>query len=180
MSAVKLATVGFHSADHPWISPNLQLGLVAVTRGWVANCRQIDPLPQQPPFDWPTPRAHTLTPTSLKKCSYKIGSFGGMHIVRTSGCTDVSSLLRQKWQRRFFVLYEHGCLRFALDESVSRPSSARAFHPARAWLGWIATGSRKWEVGIPRKLGVKPRWFVFGETGWRPLSWLAPRLRVLS
>lgn len=25
----------------------------------------------------------------------------------------------QKWQRRFFVLYEHGCLRFALDESVS-------------------------------------------------------------
>uniref|UniRef100_A0A673ILN6 Myosin phosphatase Rho-interacting protein-like n=2 Tax=Sinocyclocheilus rhinocerous TaxID=307959 RepID=A0A673ILN6_9TELE len=25
----------------------------------------------------------------------------------------------QKWQRRFFVLYEHGCLRFALDESPS-------------------------------------------------------------
>uniref|UniRef100_A0A673ILP2 Myosin phosphatase Rho-interacting protein-like n=1 Tax=Sinocyclocheilus rhinocerous TaxID=307959 RepID=A0A673ILP2_9TELE len=24
-----------------------------------------------------------------------------------------------KWQRRFFVLYEHGCLRFALDESPS-------------------------------------------------------------
>uniref|UniRef100_A0A8C2ZD42 Myosin phosphatase Rho interacting protein n=1 Tax=Cyclopterus lumpus TaxID=8103 RepID=A0A8C2ZD42_CYCLU len=27
--------------------------------------------------------------------------------------------LTQKWQRRFFVLYEHGCLRFALDESPS-------------------------------------------------------------
>ncbi|KAM4525779.1 myosin phosphatase Rho-interacting protein isoform 4-T4 [Fundulus diaphanus] len=25
----------------------------------------------------------------------------------------------RKWQRRFFVLYEHGCLRFALDESPS-------------------------------------------------------------
>uniref|UniRef100_A0A673I5A2 Myosin phosphatase Rho-interacting protein-like n=1 Tax=Sinocyclocheilus rhinocerous TaxID=307959 RepID=A0A673I5A2_9TELE len=28
-------------------------------------------------------------------------------------------VLHFKWQRRFFVLYEHGCLRFALDESPS-------------------------------------------------------------
>jgi len=25
----------------------------------------------------------------------------------------------QKWQRRFFILYEHGLLRYALDEMVS-------------------------------------------------------------
>ncbi|XP_062416259.1 myosin phosphatase Rho-interacting protein isoform X3 [Pungitius pungitius] len=31
----------------------------------------------------------------------------------------VSNLCLMKWQRRFFVLYEHGCLRFALDESPS-------------------------------------------------------------
>lgn len=28
-------------------------------------------------------------------------------------------VLLQKWQRRFFVLYEHGLLRYALDEMVS-------------------------------------------------------------
>lgn len=28
-------------------------------------------------------------------------------------------LLLQKWQRRFFILYEHGLLRYALDEMVS-------------------------------------------------------------
>lgn len=26
----------------------------------------------------------------------------------------------QKWQRRFFILYEHGLLRYALDEMVSK------------------------------------------------------------
>lgn len=34
-------------------------------------------------------------------------------------CSYNVFLFWQKWQRRFFVLYEHGCLRFALDESVS-------------------------------------------------------------
>lgn len=28
-------------------------------------------------------------------------------------------LIMQKWQRRFFILYEHGLLRYALDEMVS-------------------------------------------------------------
>lgn len=38
------------------------------------------------------------------------------------GYSDCIHFFWQKWQRRFFVLYEHGCLRFALDESVSNAS----------------------------------------------------------
>uniref|UniRef100_A0A673I406 Myosin phosphatase Rho-interacting protein-like n=1 Tax=Sinocyclocheilus rhinocerous TaxID=307959 RepID=A0A673I406_9TELE len=34
-------------------------------------------------------------------------------------CANSLKRSRKKWQRRFFVLYEHGCLRFALDESPS-------------------------------------------------------------
>lgn len=30
------------------------------------------------------------------------------------------SCIIQKWQRRFFILYEHGLLRYALDEMVSK------------------------------------------------------------
>lgn len=30
----------------------------------------------------------------------------------------------QKWQRRFFILYEHGLLRYALDEMVSAAMEA--------------------------------------------------------
>lgn len=33
----------------------------------------------------------------------------------------------QKWQRRFFILYEHGLLRYALDEMVSKVLSALSF-----------------------------------------------------
>ncbi|KAL4617873.1 plectin-like isoform X1 [Arapaima gigas] len=32
--------------------------------------------------------------------------------------------LNQKWQRRFFILYEHGLLRYALDEMVCVPDPA--------------------------------------------------------
>ncbi len=39
-----------------------------------------------------------------------------------SDYSDSMYFFGQKWQRRFFVLYEHGCLRFALDESVSNAS----------------------------------------------------------
>lgn len=34
-----------------------------------------------------------------------------------SCCLDF--FLLQKWQRRFFLLYEHGLLRYALDDMVS-------------------------------------------------------------
>lgn len=35
----------------------------------------------------------------------------------------------QKWQRRFFVLYEHGSLSFALDELVSNCSDSETTTP---------------------------------------------------
>lgn len=35
------------------------------------------------------------------------------------GITVVFFFFFQKWQRRFFILYEHGLLRYALDEMVS-------------------------------------------------------------
>lgn len=46
-------------------------------------------------------------------------------------------LLLQKWQRRFFILYEHGLLRYALDEMVSaaqwrRVAGFRLWGSARA------------------------------------------------
>ena len=39
------------------------------------------------------------------------------------------SVVTQKWQRRFFVLYEHGLLRYALDEMVSDPTALHQFTP---------------------------------------------------
>ncbi|MEQ2212786.1 hypothetical protein XENOCAPTIV_004995 [Xenoophorus captivus] len=42
---------------------------------------------------------------------------GSTTLVFTADTTEIYSLFL-KWQRRFFVLYEHGCLRFALDESA--------------------------------------------------------------
>ncbi|XP_007562131.1 myosin phosphatase Rho-interacting protein-like [Poecilia latipinna] len=49
----------------------------------------------------------------------------------------------RKWQRRFFVLYEHGCLRFALDESVSENSSHFGFVEASSWLKlWVVDSLR--------------------------------------
>ncbi|XP_014827672.1 PREDICTED: myosin phosphatase Rho-interacting protein-like [Poecilia mexicana] len=49
----------------------------------------------------------------------------------------------RKWQRRFFVLYEHGCLRFALDESVSGNSSHFGFVEASSWLKlWVVDSLR--------------------------------------
>uniref|UniRef100_A0A4W6E7L7 Myosin phosphatase Rho interacting protein n=1 Tax=Lates calcarifer TaxID=8187 RepID=A0A4W6E7L7_LATCA len=46
-----------------------------------------------------------------------------LHLLTDQDLTQVKSGFKvfymSKWQRRFFVLYEHGCLRFALDESPS-------------------------------------------------------------
>ncbi|XP_064423738.1 GRIP and coiled-coil domain-containing protein 2 isoform X2 [Latimeria chalumnae] len=44
--------------------------------------------------------------------------YGGWLCLAPEG-TDFDNPMQRsrKWQRRFFVLYEHGCLRFALDES---------------------------------------------------------------
>uniref|UniRef100_A0AAX7SPY0 PH domain-containing protein n=1 Tax=Astatotilapia calliptera TaxID=8154 RepID=A0AAX7SPY0_ASTCA len=46
--------------------------------------------------------------------------YGGWLCLAPEG-TDFDNPMQRsrKWQRRFFVLYEHGCLRFALDESPS-------------------------------------------------------------
>uniref|UniRef100_A0A8C9TQ07 Myosin phosphatase Rho interacting protein n=1 Tax=Scleropages formosus TaxID=113540 RepID=A0A8C9TQ07_SCLFO len=46
--------------------------------------------------------------------------YGGWLCLAPEG-TDFDNPVQRsrKWQRRFFVLYEHGCLRFALDESPS-------------------------------------------------------------
>ncbi|XP_068616065.1 myosin phosphatase Rho-interacting protein-like [Brachionichthys hirsutus] len=45
----------------------------------------------------------------------------GLKLVFSEGHISIMAALKGpvKWQRRFFVLYEHGCLRFALDESPS-------------------------------------------------------------
>lgn len=40
-------------------------------------------------------------------------------LVGTASMDPPLCLLLQKWQRRFFILYEHGLLRYALDEMVS-------------------------------------------------------------
>lgn len=50
-------------------------------------------------------------------CPSSVGCSSG---VPSGACCDPPCcLLLQKWQRRFFILYEHGLLRYALDEMVS-------------------------------------------------------------
>lgn len=39
--------------------------------------------------------------------------------VTMSVIQELFYFFQQKWQRRFFILYEHGLLRYALDEMVS-------------------------------------------------------------
>ncbi|XP_049419813.1 myosin phosphatase Rho-interacting protein isoform X1 [Epinephelus fuscoguttatus] len=60
---------------------------------------------------------HLLTDQDLTQAK---PIYGGWLCLAPEG-TDFDNPLQRsrKWQRRFFVLYEHGCLRFALDESPS-------------------------------------------------------------
>ncbi|XP_053366912.1 myosin phosphatase Rho-interacting protein isoform X2 [Clarias gariepinus] len=60
---------------------------------------------------------HLLTDTDLNQAK---PIYGGWLCLAPEG-TDFDNPMQRsrKWQRRFFVLYEHGCLRFALDESPS-------------------------------------------------------------
>ncbi|KAJ3607916.1 hypothetical protein NHX12_024967 [Muraenolepis orangiensis] len=60
---------------------------------------------------------HLLTDQDLTQAK---PIYGGWLCLAPEG-TDFDNPMQRsrKWQRRFFVLYEHGCLRFALDESVS-------------------------------------------------------------
>ncbi|XP_068615724.1 myosin phosphatase Rho-interacting protein-like, partial [Brachionichthys hirsutus] len=60
---------------------------------------------------------HLLTDQDLTQAK---PVYGGWLCLAPEG-TDFENPLQRsrKWQRRFFVLYEHGCLRFALDESPS-------------------------------------------------------------
>uniref|UniRef100_A0A672Q1K7 Myosin phosphatase Rho-interacting protein-like n=1 Tax=Sinocyclocheilus grahami TaxID=75366 RepID=A0A672Q1K7_SINGR len=62
---------------------------------------------------------HLLTDQDLNQAK---PIYGGWLCLAPEG-TDFDNPMQRsrKWQRRFFVLYEHGCLRFALDESVSLP-----------------------------------------------------------
>uniref|UniRef100_A0A671V4H1 Myosin phosphatase Rho interacting protein n=1 Tax=Sparus aurata TaxID=8175 RepID=A0A671V4H1_SPAAU len=63
---------------------------------------------------------HLLTDQDLTQAK---PIYGGWLCLAPEG-TDFDNPMQRsrKWQRRFFVLYEHGCLRFALDESVSNAS----------------------------------------------------------
>ncbi|XP_051968236.1 myosin phosphatase Rho-interacting protein-like isoform X1 [Xyrauchen texanus] len=58
---------------------------------------------------------HLLTDQDLNQAK---PIYGGWLCLAPEG-TDFDNPMQRsrKWQRRFFVLYEHGCLRFALDES---------------------------------------------------------------
>ncbi|XP_077959124.1 myosin phosphatase Rho-interacting protein isoform X1 [Gasterosteus aculeatus] len=60
---------------------------------------------------------HLLTDQDLTQAK---PIYGGWLCLAPEG-TDFENPTQRsrKWQRRFFVLYEHGCLRFALDESPS-------------------------------------------------------------
>ncbi|CAL8303493.1 unnamed protein product [Lota lota] len=60
---------------------------------------------------------HLLTDQDLTQAK---PIYGGWLCLAPEG-TDFDNPMQRsrKWQRRFFVLYEHGCLRFALDESRS-------------------------------------------------------------
>uniref|UniRef100_A0A087YLT3 Myosin phosphatase Rho interacting protein n=1 Tax=Poecilia formosa TaxID=48698 RepID=A0A087YLT3_POEFO len=61
---------------------------------------------------------HLLTDQDLTQQAKPI--YAGWLCLAPEG-TDFDNPMQRsrKWQRRFFVLYEHGCLRFALDESPS-------------------------------------------------------------
>ncbi|XP_028263511.1 myosin phosphatase Rho-interacting protein isoform X2 [Parambassis ranga] len=60
---------------------------------------------------------HLLTDQDLTQAK---PIYGGWLCLAPEG-TDFDNPMQRsrKWQRRFFVLYEHGCLRYALDESPS-------------------------------------------------------------
>ena len=47
----------------------------------------------------------------------------GLRVRRRPEPSQLLCVLLQKWQRRFFILYEHGLLRYALDEMVSELST---------------------------------------------------------
>ncbi|XP_067100555.1 myosin phosphatase Rho-interacting protein isoform X1 [Osmerus mordax] len=60
---------------------------------------------------------HLLTDQDLNQAK---PIYGGWLCLAPEGTDfDNPNQRSRKWQRRFFVLYEHGCLRFALDESPS-------------------------------------------------------------
>ncbi|KAF7243074.1 Myosin phosphatase Rho-interacting protein [Varanus komodoensis] len=51
--------------------------------------------------------------------------YGGWLLLAPEG-TDFDNPVHRsrKWQRRFFILYEHGLLRYALDEMVSHADAS--------------------------------------------------------
>lgn len=66
------------------------------------------------------------------------------------------SLSLQKWQRRFFLLYEHGLLRYALDDMVSM--SEVLLSPSFDFFAWL-------------KVNQDCHWVTFRKTtgAWRAL-----------
>ncbi|KAG8145780.1 hypothetical protein E2320_012264 [Naja naja] len=61
---------------------------------------------------------------ALEEAGFEIQAkpiYGGWLLLAPEG-TDFDNPVHRsrKWQRRFFILYEHGLLRYALDEMHSR------------------------------------------------------------
>lgn len=97
------------------------------------------------------------------------GGFRCLFSISAGGNNPPLCLLLQKWQRRFFILYEHGLLRYALDEMVSAALQTRG-KPANPSLVAVAlpmhgTGT---SLSSPGALwpspGIAGRWgkLVFG------------------
>lgn len=84
-------------------------------------------------------------------------------------------LLLQKWQRRFFILYEHGLLRYALDEMVS----AAWLCPGISWViccPWSALPS--WRRAVLAGFDSVPGWVCVGAQWTLCRGWWAFRRRA--
>uniref|UniRef100_A0A672Q8F4 Myosin phosphatase Rho-interacting protein-like n=1 Tax=Sinocyclocheilus grahami TaxID=75366 RepID=A0A672Q8F4_SINGR len=101
---------------------------------------------------------HLLTDQDLNQAK---PIYGGWLCLAPEG-TDFDNPMQRsrKWQRRFFVLYEHGCLRFALDESVSLPFFISFDHAiAHQWSVSLIAQLRDYIHGLQscEQLVVYPR-----------------------
>ena len=78
-----------------------------------------------------------------------------------SSCESLTAFLKslsvatQKWQRRFFVLYEHGLLRYALDEMVSNPT---VFTPVYTQFNFVHTSANPCKPFPTSSPGVRQLW----------------------
>ncbi|TSK14594.1 Myosin phosphatase Rho-interacting protein [Bagarius yarrelli] len=82
--------------------------------------KQQQSVPKKKKGNWWAERGGTCTGKPRRVHPGAKPIYGGWLCLAPEG-TDFDNPMQRsrKWQRRFFVLYEHGCLRFALDESPS-------------------------------------------------------------